>query len=59
MDTEEHEQEAIKSTYVNRRVAVRIDGELSESFDSHSTHNPGLPFVIVIDKIIRYANCKY
>lgn len=55
--------EAIKSLYVDSRAAVRIDGELSESFEVGEGVRQGcclspLLFIIFIDKIIRQANIQ-
>lgn len=52
---------AIKSMYVNRGAAVRIDGDLSDSFSvwsglRHRCTICPLLFIVYMDKIIRAAN---
>ena len=54
---------AIKSIYVGSKAAVRIDGEMSESFEVSEGVRQGccvspLLFIIFMDKIIRQANIE-
>ena len=54
---------AIKSIYVGSKAAVRIDGEMSESFEVNEGVRQGcclspLLFIIFMDKIIRQANIE-
>lgn len=54
---------AIKSIYLGSKAAVRIDGELSDSFDVDEGVRQGcclspLLFIIFMDKIIKHANLE-
>lgn len=55
--------EAVKSIYVDSRAAVRIDGELSESFEVKEGVRQGcclspILFIIFMDKIIKQAGIQ-
>lgn len=55
--------EAIKSVYVDSRAAVRINGELRESFEVNIDVRQGcclspLLFIMFMDKMIRQGNIQ-